>query len=131
MTPPYFHDGAIITLSEAVGIVAKVQLEKDCSARCYGYRNLPGKPRIIFAKCLYCPLALRSAESHDRTEALSTEGRRLRHIRQVTPARVSHDANHFEHANFDQLRRERSLSSSAQQRIERCNSRRGSGSERL
>lgn len=29
MTPPYFHDGAIITLSEAVGIVAKVQLEKD------------------------------------------------------------------------------------------------------
>lgn len=29
MTPPYLHDGPIITLSEAVGIVAKVQLEKD------------------------------------------------------------------------------------------------------
>lgn len=29
MTPPYFHDGAISTLPEAVRIIAKVQLGKD------------------------------------------------------------------------------------------------------
>ena len=29
MTPPYFHDGAINTLPEAVSIMAKVQLGKD------------------------------------------------------------------------------------------------------
>jgi cytochrome c peroxidase len=29
MTPPYFHDGAVNTLPEAVRIMAKVQLGKD------------------------------------------------------------------------------------------------------
>jgi cytochrome c peroxidase len=31
MTPPYFHDGAVATLPEAVRIMAKVQLDKDLS----------------------------------------------------------------------------------------------------
>lgn len=33
MTPPYFHDGAINTLEEAVGIMAKVQAGKDLAQK--------------------------------------------------------------------------------------------------
>jgi cytochrome c peroxidase len=31
MTPPYFHDGSVASLSEAVRIMAKVQLDTDLS----------------------------------------------------------------------------------------------------
>ena len=33
MTPPYFHDGTVNTLPEAVRIMAKVQLGKDFTAQ--------------------------------------------------------------------------------------------------
>jgi cytochrome c peroxidase len=33
MTPPYFHDGAVNTLPEAVRIIAKVQLGNDLAER--------------------------------------------------------------------------------------------------
>lgn len=101
MTPPYFHDGAINALEEAVGIMAKVQLGKDLAQQ-------------------------------DVAETVSAEPQEGSATSAKSPhARVNHDANHFVHADFDQLRRERSLSRSAQQRGERRSSRRGSGSERL
>ncbi len=31
MTPPYFHDGSVATLPEAVHVMGKVQLGKDLS----------------------------------------------------------------------------------------------------
>ncbi|GBC89203.1 Cytochrome c551 peroxidase [bacterium HR13] len=37
MTPPYFHDGSVRSLEEAVWIMGKVQLGKDLSKQQVGY----------------------------------------------------------------------------------------------
>src|SRR6266700_2264539 len=44
MTPPYFHDGAINTLPEAVRIMAKAQLGKDPAQQDIADRIFLGKP---------------------------------------------------------------------------------------
>jgi cytochrome c peroxidase len=49
MTPPYFHDGSIDTLPEAVRIMAKVQLDKTLS-------EADANAIIEFLKCLTGPL---------------------------------------------------------------------------